>query len=241
MRNKIDISFFVPCLNEEKNIFQTLKNIKIVLESYMLRYEILVCDDHSNDNTLKETERFRTKYPKVNVAIIKNKYTKGLGRNYIDCSFLAKGKYYMLVNGDNAEPKKTLKKILNEIGSADIIIPYFAELDKRKYRRKFTSKLFTFLVNLLSGLKIPYYNGPAIHLTYNVMRFSPDTHGYAYQAELITRVIMEKSSYKTVKIINTDREFGSTSAFTFRNILSVLHSLLQIFLRRLRNYLFYNN
>ena len=65
------------------------------------------------------------------------------------------------------------------------------------------------------------------------------TPSYSYQAELITRILSEGSTFETVQINNQDRNFGNSKAFNLENILSILHSLLQIFLRRLRNILFY--
>ena len=47
--DKIDITFFVPCFNEEKNIVKTLENI--INSVGNIKYEILVCDDGSKDNT----------------------------------------------------------------------------------------------------------------------------------------------------------------------------------------------
>ena len=87
-------------------------------------------------------------------------------------------------------------------------------------------------MNLISGNRIHYYNGPVAHLRYNVMRWSPDTHGFAYQAELITRVLGEGATFKEIQITNYDRQEGITKAFRIQNILSVGHSLLQIFLNR---------
>ena len=147
----------------------------------------------------------------------------------------------MLVNGDNAEPKETLLLILKKFRQADIIIPYFGEYDNRNIIRFFLSRFFTFLVNIIAGYNIPYYNGPVIHLCYNVMRWCPDTNGFAYQAELITKTLDEGATYKTVLIKNKTRLKGKSSAFKIQNILSVIHSLLQIFLRRLKILLFYRN
>jgi len=237
----IDISFFVPCLNEEKNIIPTIKKIVSSIKESKLSYEICVIDDNSSDNTYEKINDFKKKNPNIKLVLIKNVYTKGLGTNYVDAAFLTDGKYYMLVNGDNVEPEETLKLIINEIGNADMIVPFFSNQDNRNFFRVVLSKIFTFLVNFISGYKIPYYNGPVLHLRYNVMRWSPDTHGYAYQAELITRILSEGATFKTIKIKNQDRLEGISNAFTFANILSVLHSLLQIFLRRVRNLLFYRN
>ncbi len=240
MKHNLDITFFIPCLNEEKNITNTLKNLYSILNELNLSFEVIVCDDNSKDKTSEIVQNFIENYKLDNLKIINNIKTFGLGRNYIDCAFKARGKHYMLINGDNAEPTDTIRAILMKINNADMIIPYFAKLDKRSIVRKSTSNTFTFLVNFISGFKIPYYNGPVLHKTYNVMRWSPDTHGYAYQAEIITRILIEGGNFESVKINNNPRSEGKSKAFSFQNILSVMHSLLQIFLRRLRNKIFYN-
>ena len=57
-----EITFYVPCLNEEKNIQESLNTIIQsckVLE--ILKYEILVYNDCSNDNYLEKIEEFRIK------------------------------------------------------------------------------------------------------------------------------------------------------------------------------------
>jgi glycosyltransferase involved in cell wall biosynthesis len=233
------ISFFIPCLNEEKNILLTLKTLLKVIDIYKLDSEIIIVDDASTDNTSIYVDDFIKNNQKYNIILIKNKINKGLGTNYIDIAFKASGKYYMLINGDNAETEESIINIIKNIGLADIIIPYFGNKDQRNKSRKLISIIFTKILNFISGYNIPYYNGPVLHLTYNVMRWSPDTHGYAYQAELITRIVSEGGTFKNVQINNQNRSFGTSKAFNIENILSIIHSLLQIFLRRLRYLLFY--
>ena len=239
-KNKFKLTFFIPCLNEEKNIINTLDNIAFVIEKSKINSEIIIVDDNSTDKTVLQIENYKKK-SNLKINLIRNSSTKGLGLNYVDAAFKAEGEYYMLVNGDNAEPKESILSIVNMIGQAEIIIPYFKNDDTRSFSRVLISKIFTFIINLISYQNIPYYNGPVLHKTYNVMRWSPDTHGYAYQAELITRILDEGVSYKTILIKNSNRNFGSSSAFSFKNILSVTHSILQIFLRRLRKLIFYRN
>ena len=101
------------------------------------------------------------------------------------------------------------------------------------------SGLFTFLVNLFSGKRVRYYNGPILHLRWNVMRWHPDTDGYAYQAETVTRVLEEGGTFVEVAVSNVTRLYGVSKAFRIQNILSIGHSLFQIFLRHLRGRLFY--
>ena len=235
----MDISFFVPCLNEEDNVIKTINTILSAIKRYDLVYEILVVDDNSTDNTHQKVMDYKNQNQNINLILIKNDITRGVGTTYVDTAFVATGKYYMLVNGDNVEPEETLALILGQIGKADIIIPYFGNQDNRKLFRVVLSKIFTKLVNLFNGYNIPYYNGPVLHLRYNVMRWSPDTHGYAYQAELISRILQEGSNFKNIQIKNNDRMKGQSTAFTVANIFAVTHSLIQIFFRRLRIILFY--
>jgi hypothetical protein len=122
-----------------------------------------------------------------------------------------------------------------------MIIPYFGKNDSRFLSRKMISTIFTALVNLINGYSIKYYNGPVAHLRYNVMRWHSDTEGFAYQAEIVTRLLDEGATYIEVLVSNKDRDSGISKAFNFKNFLSVIHSLLQIFLRRLRKFLFYKN
>ena len=234
-----DISFFVPCYNEEQNIAKTLGKIISSVNKTPLSYEIIVVNDKSEDQTKDAILEFIKMNPGLPIRMQDNKVNLGLGRNNIDIAFMAQGNHYMLVNGDNAEPEETLDAILAEVGKADMVIPFLGNRDNRSSFRIFTSKVFTFLINIISGYKIKYFNGPIVHKRYNVMRWSPDTHGFGYQAEIVVKVLDEKGTFVHVQISNNDREEGDSKAFTIKNILSVGHSILQIFLRRLRALLFY--
>ena len=231
--DKIDITFFVPCFNEEKNIVKTLENIINSVEN--IKYEILVCDDGSKDNT-KEIVKNYINREKKNIILYENDKNLGIGFSYFKYSLEAKGEYYMLINGDNVEPSITIKKIVDEKGKADIIIPYFGTEDRRTLIRKFISHLFTFVINLISFNSIKYYNGPVLHKTKNVRLYRSKTYGYGYQAELITTLLMSDKSYLQVQVINTDRQWGTSKAFSISNILIILNTTLSIFIKRIANF-----
>ena len=236
--DNIDITFFVPCLNEEASIVGTIETITAAVKEAGCTYEILIIDDKSIDNTISVIEEYQRMHPNVNIRLIKNSRTRGLGFNYVEGAFLGEGKYYKFVGGSNQETKDSILVLLKELGKADIIIPYLVNQEDRGFKRWMFSSLFTFLVSLLSGYSLKYYNGSAIHLRYNVMRWHPDTYGYAYQAELIVRLLSEGKTYIEVPMSCNFRKTGKTKAFRLHNFLSVSHSLLQIFLRRVRRILF---
>ena len=108
---KITLSIFVPCFNEENNIINTLNNIKEGIQD--ISYEVLVADDASKDKTIEMVEKFKKNNPNVNVKIFSNENNKGIGFNYYATAHKALGKYYMLINGDAVDPPSEIKKILH--------------------------------------------------------------------------------------------------------------------------------
>jgi len=228
--DKIDITFFVPCCNEEKNIVKTLENI--INSVGNIKYEILVCDDGSKDNSNKIVKNY-INLEKKNIILYENNKNLGIGFSYFKYSLEAKGEYYMLINGDNVEPSIAIKKIIEERGKADMIIPYFGTEDRRTLIRKFISHVFTFAINLISFNSIKYYNGPVLHKTKNVRLYRSKTNGYGYQAELITTLLMSDKSYLQVQVTNIDRSWGTSKAFSITSILSILNTTLSIFINRI--------
>lgn len=229
---QFDVTFFVPCYNEEKVIYRTLDKIAQVAKRIQIKFEIIVFDDNSKDTSIQQMQKFQKDQPDVETVIYHNKVNCGLGFNYIEGSFKARGEHYLLVNGDDSETPESLEAILSHIGEADMIIPHM--IDVRARGRKFVSSIFTRLVNFMSGHNLKYYNGPVLHKTRNVRRWHPITGGYAYQAEIVCLLLDHKQTYLELEITHNDRHEGESKAFRLKNILSVGHSLTQIALRRLK-------
>ena len=232
------ITFFVPAFNEEHNIQRALSSILEAAAIAGVEPEILVYDDCSTDKTAEKVEEFGSAHPNLRLVLVKNSRTYGLGYNYVEAAFRGTGRFFMLVNGDADITSEQIVAIVSNAGKADIVIPYLGTNDARKGGRKHLSVVFTALINLISGHKISYYNGPVLHLRYNVMRWHPDSMGFAYQAELITRLLDQGASFVEVPIKNSERDSGVSKALSFKNFLSVGHSIVQIFLRRVRKAIF---
>ena len=143
---KITLSIFVPCFNEENNIINTLNNIKEGIQD--ISYEILVADDASKDKTIEMVEKFKKNNPNVNIKIFRNEKNKGLGFNFWATTQKALGKYYMIVFGDGGIPPDEIKKIVNNIGKADMILTYLN--DKRVIFRRAVSKIFVIITNIIT-------------------------------------------------------------------------------------------
>lgn len=230
--NGCDITIFIACLNEEDGVLPTLETVLSALKAVGCTYDIVIIDDASTDRTVERVISFQKINPTEPITLYVNEVNQGLGANFAEAAFRGRGRYYRLVCGDNVESEGTLVSVLRHIGEADIILTYPAKVHGRSWFRLFVSRAFTLIVNVLSGHRVRYYNGLAVNLRYNVMRWHSHSHGFGFQADLITRLLDMGATYIEVPVVQTERAGGNSKALTFRNLCSVCHTLLDIFIRR---------
>src|SRR5262249_46638170 len=161
----------------------------------------------------------------------RNGVNRGLAQNYVDGAFLGRGKYYRLICGDNAEPEDTMVKVFSSIGQADMIIPYYTSFEGKSWWRRRLSNTSAHIVNFVSGLDLHYYNGLAVHLRYNIMRWHPNTRGFGFQADIICMLADQGFTMKEVPVRTVELRTGASNAVTWKNVLSVGHTILDILVR----------
>jgi glycosyltransferase involved in cell wall biosynthesis len=231
----VDVSFFVPCYNEQHNVIGTIQKLVTVAKTLNLTYEILVFDDCSTDDTAKVVNAYQRAHPDLPLRLFVNRINRGVAWNFVEGAFQGSGTYYRLVCGDDVEPIESLQKILEQAGKADIIIPYHTEVVGRPFHRRAISRLYTLLVNVASGKRLRYYNGLPLYCRRDVTRFHVEATGSGYQAEFLLRLLQQDRSFIEIPLIASDRE-GSGS-LNFRNFVSVGYSIVKIALRRLQDLL----
>ncbi|MEI8284799.1 MAG: glycosyltransferase family 2 protein [bacterium] len=227
------ITLFVACYNEVENISGTLDVVRAACTEIGISYELIIIDDASTDGSVDVIKRYITDHPDAPIRLHVNEKNMGLGENFAEAAFMGRGTYYRLICGDNVEPGETLVKVFQEIGKADMILSYRpADVEGKSLARKLTSTAFTSLVNLISGYNLHYYNGLPIMKRRDVMRWQPNSHGFGFQADLVTRLLDRGATYIEVPVTGRERQKGKAKAINFRNFCSVAHSLLNISIRR---------
>jgi glycosyltransferase involved in cell wall biosynthesis len=236
----IDLTLCVPCFNEETRVTGTLETIREAMAEFDYLYEVIVIDDGSTDYTVRVVQEFIESNPGMHIILHQNPHNLGLSRTYVDASFMGRGRYFRLVWGDDVEPKETMMAIFSKMGDADLVIPYYPHVPGKSSTRMGISRIYTFLVNVLSGYELHYYNGSVLCHRHDVMRWAPRNAGFTgFLADMITHLLDEGASYVEVAVAGRHMEKDkSHTPLRMKNIASTGHTLLQIFLRRLRNSVF---
>jgi glycosyltransferase involved in cell wall biosynthesis len=233
IQSTLDLTFFVSCYNEADYIEITLDTIREAGHEVGLSFEIVVIDDGSKDESRDIVRAYIAAHPTENVTLVANRVNRGLAQNYVDGAFYGRGKYYRLICGDNSEPRESIVAILKLLGQADCIVPYYDVTEGRTPQRRLVSRTYTFIVNKITGNDIRYYNGLAVHLRHNVMRWHTNTKGFGFQAEILCLLLDMGFTYKQIGVKAHNNRQGKSSALTTRNLFSVAHTILEIIFRRI--------
>ncbi len=228
MDKKPSISVVVPAYNEEERLEGTIAAIDASLGDGFSDHEILIFNDKSTDRTGEIADGLREK--DNHIRVVHNPVNMGFGYNYKEGVRLAKKEYVIMIPGDNEIPREAIKKIFTQVGRADIIVPYTANMEVRPYSRQIISKAFTGLMNLISGLDLAYYNGTCVHKTSLIKEIPIRTHGFAYMATILVRLIKSGASFTEIGVDIEPRVGGESKAFAIKNVISVLGALWGLFI-----------
>lgn len=224
--NNISISLIVPALNEEKVIQKVLEDIYSIAKDSFNTFEIIAINDGSADATLEMMNTFSEKHKNIN--IINNKVNIGLGASFQAGLGLVKNEYVMLLCGDGGLPATSLPKIFEQVGNADLIIPYMSNLKTIKRPSRYVlSKAYVYLLNTVFWLNLNYYNGLPVYRKELLDKINITSSGFGFQAEIIIKLLKSGCTFHQVEVKGAE-ETGRSHALKFTNILSVAKTFLHL-------------
>ena len=115
------VSIILPVFNAEKTITRTLESI---INSDFKDYEIIICDDNSQDNSLSEINKFLSLHKNIHSKLISNEINSGISVAKNKCISFSSGKYIASLDSDDEiHPKRLSNQVdfLNKNPSITIV------------------------------------------------------------------------------------------------------------------------
>lgn len=142
-------SVIVPAYNEEKRIINTLKKARDFFENKKEKYEIIVVNDWSSDNTIKIVNDFDK-----NIKIVENGKNMWKWYSIKNGVLNASGEYILFIDADNSTPIENFVKLEKYLDKYDVIIGsrHLKESEiwkKQPLHRRIVWRLWNKLINLL--------------------------------------------------------------------------------------------
>ena len=149
-----ELSVFFPCYNEEKNIKNTVSKAVKVLKKVAKKWEIILINDGSKDNTAKVIEQIKKGYPKE-ISIITHNPNRGYGAALKSGLYNAKYDWITFTDSDGQFDFEEITKFIDkqQKTKADIVIGYYLSRQVSK-ATILTSKIWEIIVFILFGLKV---------------------------------------------------------------------------------------
>lgn len=118
--NDIDLSMIIACYNEAETIEDTLPRVRNFLDLIESKYELIIIDDKSKDNTVSLVRSLIKEYS--NVTLIAHERNSGRGAVIKEGIRLAKGKNVGFLDIDLEVPEHYILPCLMLLKKADMVI-----------------------------------------------------------------------------------------------------------------------
>jgi len=121
MKHDHSISIVLPCFNEAKSIRKNVGIIHRYLKNKFDSFEIIAVNDGSQDKTLPELEKTRSK-DNIPIRIINNKVNRGKGSAVANGILRSKNDVIVFMDADLAIPIDELEKFMFEIDKGNDVV-----------------------------------------------------------------------------------------------------------------------
>ncbi len=153
MEKSSELSVVVPVYNEAGNIEQLCSELIPVLERLNVEWEVIYCDDGSDDATWEIIEVLHKNDERIKGI----RFSRNFGHQYALFAGMqhASGDAVITMDGDLQHPPDLVPKMVERWRNGDKIV-HSVRIDKegRGFLKRITSKLFYKVFNYLSGVKM---------------------------------------------------------------------------------------
>ncbi|MEZ9998870.1 glycosyltransferase family 2 protein [Vibrio lentus] len=111
------VSVIMPCFNSQDTIKSSI--ISVLNQKYE-NWELIICDDNSNDSSISEIEKFDDR----RIVLLRNSYNKGAARTRNKALSVARGQYIAFLDSDDLWHEDKLKVQVDYMENHSCVLSY---------------------------------------------------------------------------------------------------------------------
>lgn len=222
MKEKIpELSIFFPFWNEEENIEEVVTRAVSIANKVAKRWEIIIVDDGSKDDTYKIAQNLEKNEDKIRV--IRHTPNRGYGAALKTGLEHARYEYVVFTDGDLQFDFSEVTKFIDKIGSSDLVIGYRMKRSDSPMRhilmilhRIWVFMFFRFYVKDIDcGFKM--------FRRRSIQEIMPlRSEGAMITTEILAKAHAKKLKIAQVGVNHYPRKFGTASGANFAVILRAM-------------------
>ena len=183
---KKKISLIIPIFNEEKLIEKNIKKIHFFLSKNFRKFEIIVVESGSTDQSLYICKKVEKKYK--NLKLIVEKKRNGFGAALKKGFKLSSGYIISLFTIDFTFDLKHYLKASRLLEKYDCVLSYRVN-DDRSLFRKFQSIIFNFVAKKLLSIKVKNVNSALkVYRSNFIKKLKIKSNGWLIDTEIVFNI-----------------------------------------------------
>lgn len=228
MKKLKSLSVFFPVYNEEANLELLIEKADRVVSTLANRYELLIINDGSTDDSLKIVRQLAHKYP--HLKVISHPQNKGYGEAL---KTGIKNSHYEWIFWTDGDLQFDLAELANFIKVTDY---YQAILGYRKKRaeglsRSLNANLFKLYIDLLFRLHVKDIDCAFKLIAAKPLKTLELTSGSAFtSAEILYRLKKQNIKFKEIAVQHYPRLYGHPTGANLKVIIKACYEALTTYL-----------
>lgn len=226
MKKLNSLSIFFPFWNEGKNVQRVVGLAVPIANRIAEKWEIIIVDDGSTDDTLKKGNVLASKNP--NIRVVTHAPNRGYGAALKEGLENAKYDYVVFTDGDGQFDFSQVNKFVEEISNCDMVIGY---------RHKRNDNIVRFvLMNMLKAWDFTFFGFHFKDIDCGFKMFTRKalveilplrSEGAMITTEILAKAKMRKLKIKQVEVTHFPRQHGVQTGANIPVIIrAVLESLI---------------
>ncbi len=228
MKKLKSLSVFFPVYNEEANLEILIKQAVRIIPTLASRYELLIINDGSTDDSLKIAKNLRREYRQV--KIFSHKYNRGYGEVLKTGIKNSQYEWIFWTDSDLQFDLAELANFVKETNKSQAIIGYRKKRSEG-LRRHLNTSIFKYYIDLLFRLHVKDIDCAFKLLKASILKNLRLTSGSAFtSAEILYRLKKRGVKFKEIAVNHYPRLYGQATGAKFKVIIKACYEALTTYL-----------